>query len=364
MSYTVGDLVDAVNIQENLDMVFANVQDPIQVQKVPFTQWLNNPMNRGRLYQSVAIGNGQTRTVEVQYDQEWDAALVTSNVTNPTCTGATYVPTNNSQEYTIDTSVNRGVSWKITRGVVETAKVTPSEYFNRSLAKAVAAVEWAVELKEAAAAVAAVGGWSTDVTDWATASADVAISGAYLQVQTRQTSSSVNPYPYTAQNIATAAELNGYVLPPMIFSGTSLRDWATIGDAASYGLMDNGINLQALFDRFGFAVQYSRAIKTAYSDNDKALMIHPGALQLLAFTQSDWRSGMPLVDMGSNYASGVIFGPRTGIPMDFTVSDNCGTINCQLVATTSVVALPTDMFNPNNQYTGVTFTNSLEVANT
>lgn len=363
MSYTPGDLVDAANIQENLNQQFINTQDPITMQAIPFLQGMVSPENRGGLQQSIAIGNGQKRTVEVLYDQEFDVAQVESNVANPLCDASSFTPSNNSQEYTIDTSINRSMSYKVTRSELETAKVDPQTWVLRNLQKAINVVEVAVDRKESAAAVALYGEWSTDTTDWADSNPDVSINGSdELVVKTRK-DSSVDPYPYTAQNIAAAAEYCGYTSAPMIYSGTLLRDWATAGDAGTYATTDGGNSVQASYDRWGFSVQYSQAIAQAFGVQTKALMVHPGALQLLFFTVADWRTGMPGVMEGSNYFQTIVNSPRTGIPMDLMVKDDCGTITVRVTLTSSLVGLPTDMFNPNMRYDGVTFVNKLLVTN-
>lgn len=364
MSYTVGDLVNASNVQTDLDMMFANTPDPVMKQKVPFLEYLLMPGNRGNLAQSITIGNGQVRTVEVQYMQEFDEALVASNVTNPTCTAASFAPPNNSQEYTIDTSVNRSISFKVTRAVLETAKVTPSEYMSQSLLRAIAALEVAVDKQCADSAVLQYGEWSTDANDWATQSPDVAITNDELVIKTRK-DSSVDPYPYTAQNLAYAAEYCGYTQAPMIFSGTLLRDWVSLG--GNFAAADSGLDLQGLYskyvDQYGFAVTYSDKIAAALGGQTKFLMVQPGALQLAIFTASDWTANSIYQELAANYYKTVIFSPRTGLPMDLVMTDDCGTISVRLFATTKVLAMPSDMFNQDNRYNGVTFVNKGVVTN-
>lgn len=364
MSYTPSDLVDAANLQPNLNEMFANTPDTIMKQKVPFLEWLLTPTNRGQLSQSVTIGNGQTRTVEVQYSQEFDAAQVSSSVANPLCSDGSFVPPNNSQEYTIDTSVNRAMEFKVTRAVLETAKVSPQEYVATSLLKAIAAVEQAINTKEAASAVLQYGTYSTDATDWATASPDVSISANELVVQTR-VASSTNPFPYTAQNLAMAAEYNGYTQAPIIFSGTLLRDWTSLSGAFSQA--DYGLDLGALYakniESMGISTVYDKDIATALGAQTKFLMIQPGALQLAVFTASDWTSGIPYQMEAANYYKTVIYSPRTGLPMDLVVVDNCGVLTFRVYATTKLLALPSDMFNPDGRYSGVTYVNKGVVTN-
>jgi outer membrane lipoprotein-sorting protein len=71
---------------------------------------------------------------------------------------------------------------------------------------------------------------------------------------------------------------------------------------------------------------------------------------------------LPYRDAG-NYISTVIVSPRTGIPMDLTVSDTCGTVSVSLVATTKLVALPTDLFSQGDFMSGVNYIAPIKVVN-
>ena len=360
MSYFIGDLVDAVEVQTGLNTMFANATDPATARKVPFLQFLLNPMNRGGLQQSIVIGNGQKRTVQVTYDQEVDQARVESNATNPTCTDESYTDPNNYQDYTIDTGVNRKLGFTFSQDDLETAKVTTGEYFTRVLYKHLLALEVAVNDKEAAAAVLLTGAYSDDAVDWATDESDVSITNDELIIKTRKDNSS-DPYPYTARQLREAIEYTGYSANPFIFSGTTLKSWSL--DGQTFAAADYGIDLEKSFNNWGFAAMYDRGIATAFGDQSDFLIVQPGALQLLAFTKSDWTAEIPNVQMGANYYKTVVFCPRTGLPVDMVLTDNCGTISVKLYATTSLVGLPTDMFHPDGPYDGVTYVNKGTVTN-
>lgn len=360
MSYIVGDLIDAVNVQANLDEYFENTPNPPMMQKVPFLQFMMDPMNRGNLQQGMMIGKGQVRKVEVIYDQELAHDKVVSNVDNPSCANATYTPPEHSQEYDFDTGVNRSDDFTFTRADLERAVTSPLEYFNKNLLKTIANVEVAVNAKEASALSTMYGAWSTDATDWATANPDVSISANVLNFKTRK-DGSVDPFPYTAREIQEALEYCGYMAPPVIFSGSTLRSWVL--DGRTFTATDIGIDLQRAVQEFGFGAIFDTHVASALGGADYAIALQPGAVQMLYFTASGWDEGMPGVIQGSDYYKTTILSPRTNLPMDLIIKDDCGTITVRVIATTKLVQMPEDMFNASNRYSAVKFVNKIRVVN-
>lgn len=360
MSYVVGELIDAVNVQANLDAYWLNTPNVPMMQKVPLLQYLLDPMNRGNLQQAMMIGRGQVRKVEVIYDQELAHDKVVSNVDNPSCADGTYTPPEHSQEYDFDTGVNRSDHFTFTRADLERAVTDPITYFNKNLLKIIANVEVAVNVKEANALSTMYGAWSTDATDWATANPDVSITSDVLSFKTRK-DSSVDPFPYTARELSEAFEYCGFMAPPVIFSGSTLRSWVL--DGRTFTATDIGIDLQRAINEFGFGAIFDTHVASALGGADYAIALQPGAVQLLYFTASGWDEGMPGVVQGSNYYKTTIMSPRTNLPMDLIITDNCGTITVKVIATTKLVQMPEDMFNASNRYSGVKFVTKLRVVN-
>jgi hypothetical protein len=70
-----------------------------------------------------------------------------------------------------------------------------------------------------------------------------------------------------------------------------------------------------------------------------------------------------IANLGANYAKFIMFSPRTGLPIDIVLKDDCGTISVVGYANTKLVGLPTDMFASGDEYRGVTFVNKLLVTN-
>lgn len=360
MSYISGQLIDWNNLQTKIESVWENYPDVDTMQKVPWLEYTLMPENRGLITQIVSPGKGQKRTVTVIYHTELAEDAGESNVANPICSDGSVKPPEHSQDYTIDTNVNRSRHFTFSQEDVETSFTTPDEYFARNLIKIIAALEVDISKKEAATLATLYGNWSGDAVDWATQEANVAITNDVLQLPTRK-SGGIDPWPYTHRQLAQAFEYCGYRAMPMIFCGTDLHGYVL--DGFTFGATDYGISLDKARAQFGFAAMFDRHVKDALGGNQYAIAVQPGATQLLTYLRNPWRDGMPYVKEGSDYVHTSIFSPRTGLPMDLLVKDNCGIITVRVIATTKLVGLPDDMFHDGNQYDGVKFVNLIQVVN-
>ena len=99
---------------------------------------------------------------------------------------------------------------------------------------------------------------------------------------------------------------------------------------------------------------------------NRAVVIKPGALQMLYWTYAGWADGVAAPFNPSNTGfKTVVFGMRTGLPFDLTVAESdCGsTINIILTATTKLVGLPNDMYQDSDIYDGNVGVNEILVTN-
>jgi hypothetical protein len=362
MSYTVGTLVDAENIQDDLNALWQFAPDVDMAVKVPFTQYVMSPTNRGLMHMSVAPGRGKVRTVEVIYMQDLGPDDGVVDVENPSCPTSGNTPGEKSETYSIDTTANRARNFTFTLADLKAAKTENATYFNRLLLKSMLALEVDVNKKSAAelAVIAAAGGFSADTGSWDTGDGGVAVSGDKLTIKTR-VDSSINPYPYTARLLQEFFMYQGYSGSPMIFSGTLLNSYAL--DGLTFGAADYGIDLERAINTFGFASMFDTHVAAAAGGASYNVAVAPGAVQLLTWNSVGWTDGMTGVREGANYYHFSAITPRAGLPVDVFVNDDCGTITVQVVATTKLVGLPDDIFHSQSPYSGVNMTNKIQVVN-
>lgn len=354
MSYLAGSLRDASNVQVALFDAFENLPNVNSVQQVPHLSWTYSDANRGSLEMRVSTGGGQVKTVEVGYFAEIAESAVSSDVANPVCTtGDTEV--DRWETYEIDTTENRSAARTFSRTDLVKAIRSNPDYVFQVINMLMFAVEKAVAAKTATEAVALAGAWHDDVESIYTVTSDE------LTLPTLDAADAFRMAPFTLEDIQTALEITGYTAQPVIFGGATLPKYIKRMLAGATG--DTGIDLMKMLEVYGIGASRDKYIKDALSSENKNLAFLPGATQLLTYTASEWTDGIPMVDAGSNYEMARMIAPRTGIPMDVHVFDNCGQITFRVTATTKLVGLPSDMFSEGNGHADVTFVNKITIDN-
>lgn len=347
MSYISQALVCAPNIQDMLSAGFAaNGQNVVQEQ-YPFLQFLASEANNFGIRQKVHPSTNKVKTVELLYQQRILETDVSSNLSNPTCT-ATNKRGNLKADYTIDSAVNVGITQLIDSDDLTCTDLPFGEFLTGQILRMVDAVDRKLASQAATQAVALAGVWSNDTESSYTVSSD------RLQIDI-EVNNQIAPFGY--HDIQTAAQMTGYGNQKVIFGGAVLNNYLL---RSQFGCCtDQGIDLKALWAKYGVASAYDRFLTAALGDKDYSLLTQPGALALLWYTKAGWSNGAS-VNIGADYAMTGIVSPNTGVPMDLTIKDDCGNISVSVIATTKVVGLPTDMFSTNDNLDAVTFVNKIE----
>ncbi len=216
----------------------------------------------------------------------------------------------------------------------------------------VAAMDTAVNIKNATQASALLGGWSTDVSgiDFVTLNTGV------LEVQTLQPESTFAPFPQTMQSVQ-AATMSSNFGQTAIFGGFQFHNYMKMnenGCCANYGL-----DIGAIQAQYGMSSTYDRDVSTAAGGAAHAWAISNGALQVIDYNR--WAGAFELKDANSNY--GTIQSPRTGMKYDLVIKHDCGVISVTLTASTTLVALPTDMYQTGDHLDGVNGFAPIQVVN-
>jgi len=346
------------NLQGDINQYWNTCNAAMAREQMPFTEFLASAVNRGPLIQSISPGQGKVRRVNVVYQKRILESEVAENQPNPNCS-ATSKRGQCLTEYEIDTTENVQAEEKVEVNDLADACVNNPAYFQSILERLIDAVDRKVATKSTTQAVGLYGTWGD-------AAAGVTPVNAFdeLVVKTHKDSDETFLFPTTMTKITRSLEKIGYCAPFGVFGGDTLVDYYF---ALKNGCCQNtGQDLAKVFAQFGFAVAYDRRVagSTGLGDNNKALIVMNGALQLLHYTASNWKDGSPAwVTTGSNYLGAVVVSPRLGIPYDLYVKDDCGVITITVTATTKVVGMPADMFATGDIFEGVRYVNKVLVTN-
>lgn len=349
MSYTIGQLVYCPNLQRK-------ISDRFDIREVnefmPFFEFLTSPINNKGLSAEVAPGGGKIRTVTLKYVPRQLESSVANDVANPKCDVSNFIG-DRYTNYEIDTDDNVQFGFSVTRQELEAACEANEMYVADRILDSIDVIDRALATKHTNDLMANIGKWATNVT----------VNGSNeFEVATELPSSAMID-PQAHAKIKFALQKTSFKNSTFIFSGNTLAEYyrATLEGCCS----EQGIDVGGIFRRFGTAVAYDMRIESALADANKAVAIQAGAVTLLNYTATPWRAGMPSkVIEGSNYTQMVVVSPRTGVPMDLTISDDCGQVSFSLVATTKLATLPMDLFLQGDRMLGVNWISKIKVVNT
>lgn len=338
------------DLQGRLEDVWQWCQQPGSDDRIPFLEWLNTPENRAGITQQIVPGQGKIRNFEVTYFQRLPESSVVANQPNPNC-GVGEDPGNLCTTYSLDTDVNlqtQGTS--LTAQQVEEYCGDNARLWDLLLLRQIDALDRRVATQAAVQAVALTGGWSDDVPT-GTDPGEINGSGQIV-VQTLLSSGDVDRHAWP--KLRNALDDSGFCSQVALFGGGVMREFWQLYQAGCCAA--EGLDLGRLMELYGYAYMHDKRVKAALGDDAEFLIVSPGALQMLNYTRSPWKEGLPAyVQDGANYVHTVIQSPRTGLPFDMTVQDVCGTITINLTYTGKLIGLPTDMFATGDVYEGITY---------
>ena len=346
MSYLTSSYVDCEIIQAMLDDQFVTCTTPLDA--MPALEAILATQKANGIAQSVSDGNGKVKNVRVVYENRLLETDVTSSSGTRACT--TELETfDKSAIYDIDPAVWLRAAEKFT--TVELATVCTADVQSmiaKKIAKVVDVLERKIATQTATQLVALYGEWGSEVT-LDNASDELVVSTLI--------SAAAKTIDYTGMSTIDLALLQtGYCQAPIIVGGSTLYQY---GRNISNGCCSTtGVNVLDMANEFGKAILYDKRVATALGSSDKSIVFQSGAVALITYNEA---SQVP--NLGANYAKFKVFSPRTGLPIDIVMSDNCGTISVLGFANTKLVGLPTDMFAIGDEYRGVTFVNKILVTN-
>lgn len=347
MSYISSEYVQCETIQDMLDTNF--VTCPTPQENMPALSYILQSQLATGIQQKVSDGNGKVKNVKLIYEQRLLESAVTEGSGARACTTSNET-FNNYANYTIDPNVWLSASEKFETANLATVCTTDVQgMLSNKIMKVMDVLERKIATKTATELVALYGKYGSNVAG---------VNGSdELVVSTFVGSASNKVLDYTAMSdISMAAMQTGYCAPKIIVGGSTLYKY---GQNIQVGCCsDTGVNILDAANKFGQAFMYDKRVVTALGSELKSIMFQSGAVALITYNEA---SQIP--NLGANYAKFIMYSPRTGLPFDIVLKDDCGTIHVTAYANTKLVGLPTDMFAVGDEYRGVTFVNKLLVTN-
>jgi hypothetical protein len=339
MSYTPSTLVACPNLQDRLDNVFENENAKFFTDKIPFSEFLMSPLNRNDLGMRVSPGGSKIRTVELTYQPRILTSTVQTNVTN--YCAATTERGNTSTEYSIDTTQNLFFDQQFDVEDLKASCDSNEFWFQDQIGKLVAAMDVAVNNKNASQANALLGGWSTDVSGIPF----LTVNGDVIEVKTLRTGSADEPFAATMQAVQSALEASSFGQATLV-GGFTLHNYLRLMQLGC--CTDYGLDIAAIQREYGMASIRDRFVAAAQGNQTTTWAVANGALQVLYYNR--WTGLFGAQDANQSY--GQIMG-ALGIPYDIVIKHDCGVIDVTITATTKLVALPDDMYQTGDHLDGV-----------
>jgi len=352
MSYLSNDYVQCETIQAMLDDNFA-LCNASTLDAMPFLEAVTSTQMAMGVAQKVSDGNGKVKTVSLIYDRRLVETDVTDSSGTRTCTSNTE-RYNAYQTYTIDST-----QWLRAEDKVTTAELATvcSDDVRSIMAKKIEKIVDVLERKIATQTAEEVVGM---IGQWADTVSNVNVSNE-LELATLVSIATKQLDPFMWANLNIALNQTGYCAAPIIVGGSDMYLAAQAFDSGCCS--DTGVDIMSITNKLGRAVMYDKRIAKALGTggnfaNNKSVVFQAGSLALITYNES------PQIQMiGGNYNKFKVFSPRTGLPIDIVLKDDCGVISIVGYANTKLVGLPTDMFANTDDYNGVSYVNKIKVIN-
>lgn len=349
MSLAPTGLHDCPDIQAELDSYFETCDASLLPDPAPLNEFLWSGANRSGIQQILTPGSNKVRNLVLRYDQR----IVESEVDEVdscerTCT-ATTKRGDLTKSYEIDTCDKLRIEELMNAEDFKLACRGNFEIVNKKIRLMLNALQAKVATKMTGLAVGYVGAWPQIAGN--------VVGGTQLQVATtKATSHDINPK--AIEEIDFAIQAAGYCNSAAIFAGRTLYQYMRLMDKGCCSAQ--GLDLSELMSAYGKAVMWDRRLQ-AEMDADSALSIGLKALQPVYYVRNnDGLEG--LVGVGANYQKQVIY-DYNGLPVDLTISDNCGDISIIMETVVDLKALPADMFAPGDYMEAVNWVNEIKVVN-
>jgi len=333
-----------------------NIQAPITemwtdklypVQPSTYLEFLQSPANTRAIKATITPGGGKRRTAEVRFQSRLNVEGV-EGVSSNICT-AENVYGDKTETYTISDTDNITTGGEvITLSDWDENCTDNTQVVLNALRRHLERLDRLIAQKSAEEIALLYGNYRTGVGP---------VDGNNnLEIYTTLKDGHANPR--WMQQIKTAARKTGYGSGPVIFADSIFSEFELSSLAGC--CVDSGFDIAEAITRFGISVAYDDFIPAAMGGENFALMTEFGAIQLLNYVSAPRKTEDigRLVGVGANYVKTVVATP-SGVLVDLTIKDDCGSIHIIPVATTKTIVLPEDLFDVGDPYRGVNYANGI-----
>ena len=339
-------LVNCPDVQVELNNFYQTCDASMLREPMPFFDFLWSDVNVGGLQQVVTPGGGKIRNVVLRYDKrilEADVNEVSSCAT--VCTAET---TRNDSSATISIDPCDKLMIEETMTAIDWAYACQSN--EQIVAKKIQLMVDAVVRKMATRlttqASSMLGVWQSDVSP---VTDDKLCLVPYI-------SGIINPL--AMANLDFAMQQTNFCSTTAVFGGSTFYQYSRAINAGCCSA--HGIDISSISAQYGKAVLYDKRVQSIVGA-DGGWVLQAGSLVPIYYTQNNnsIMNGIANatganVQVGANYYKTVIQDPQSGLPMDLTISDNCGAISIIIEANAKLFALPS-LFNAGDDMEGVNF---------
>lgn len=350
MSYLASQNIPCEALQVSLDDAFATCTAPLD--PMPTLEMILQTQKTAGISQQVS-DNGKVKNIKVIYENRLLESAATNASGARTCTAVnqTY---NNYTNYTLDPTQHVTANEVFTVASLATLCEPFESFLAKKINKIIDVIERKVASNTAIEAVALTGNYGTAVPLGSTVGT---VNGSKELIVSTLLSAAAKTMDYTTMGtIDLALMQSGYCDNPFIVGGSAMYQYARYAKAGCCAV--TGVNIRDAFTQEGTPIFYDKRVVAALGSEAKSLIIQPGSVALITYNEFNQT---PFT--GAGYDKFVLLAPRTGLPIDITISDNCGTVSIVGYAVTKLVGLPTDMMAIGDEYRGVTFVNKLIVTN-
>lgn len=341
------------DVQAELNQFYQSCDASMLREPMPFFDFLWSDINVGGLQQIVVPSAGKIKNVVLRYEQRiLESEVEEVNNCGTTCVSETQRG-DKTTTVTIDPCDKLQISEVMTAADFVLSCGSNEYLIGRKVQMMIDALVRKMATRLTTQASGLVGNWDS--------STGVA-AGDPLCI-TLYNGGVINP---TAMaDIDFAMQQTNFCNTTAIFAGADIYKYSR---AIQAGCCSNqGIDIAQISAQYGKAVLYDKRVATAVGATG-AWVLQAGALVPIYYVNNNANvmeaagiaTGQANAIIGSNYYKAVIQDPQSGLPMDLTISDNCGNVSIVLEANAKVVALPTDLFNAGDTMSGVNFFAALE----
>jgi hypothetical protein len=345
-------LITCPQLQGDLDANFGAANQPtIATEPAALASFLLSPTNTANVLQNqIDSKSGKYRAVELVYSNQYLESEI-STVAAKACTSSNERG-QLSTTYEINPALGVSVNEKFDIGNMAAMCMDNSLWFAQRIQAMMDGMVRKMSTVVATDVVALAGKFATGDLD----QDGSAIVNDQKIISTRKTGGDLDYRGF--EEVLFSAMNAGYGSIPYIFGfGEAYKYFQKLNFGCCTG---DGIELGAMAGQNTWAFGADKKVATAMGSGNEFLTLAAGAAQII--TWNEFLGQFNTVN-DESYKQGVISDPKTGLPFDIQIKNDCGTVYVNMKLAFKTVGLPADMFAVGDAFRGVNYINKFEIVN-